>query len=86
MHENNTLEIMFLLSYVLGSNWKLLFPINQSSYWFASVTIFSTELKKQICIKYNLVRSQILTCLIFLELFLKNQGFVGKSNPSEKMS
>ena len=35
-------------------------------------------------IKPKRLRSQILTCSVFLALFSKNHGFVKKSNPSEK--
>ena len=36
-------------------------------------------------IKWRRLRSQILTCLIFTVLFSKNNGFIEKRSPSEKV-
>ena len=67
---------------------KLLGPIDQSSYLICfCYNLFDRAKKSNMYeIKSRRLRSQILTCFIFLVLFSKNHCFIKKRNPSEKKS
>ena len=73
-YRNDWLTLIFscFVAIQSGNYW---FQLINNLIWFTFVTIFSTELKKQIYMKLKLkiLRLQILTCFTFLVLFSKKK-------------